>query len=59
MMIIKERLELHLSENDEQNELQSGFTARRRDKDNMFVLRYCVEESFRKKKEFNGDSYRL
>ena len=47
MSLVKERLESHLRENDIQNELQSGFTNRRRGEDNMFMLRYCVEETFR------------
>ena len=32
------------------NELQAGFT-KRRSADNLFMLNYCIEETYRRKKE--------
>ena len=36
--------------NDQINELQSGFTANRRGTDNLFMLKYSIEESFKSRK---------
>ena len=33
----------------QQSELQAGFTKRRRIVDNLFILQYCIHESFNKK----------
>ena len=50
MSILKTKIEQHLEEKDEMLELQAGFTSGRRIEDNLFILRYCVENSFRRKK---------
>ena len=31
------------------NELQAGFTKKRRITDNLYILKYCMESSFKKK----------
>ena len=51
MSVIKEKVENHLEENDEMLETQAGFTRGGRVEDNLFLLSYCVEESYRKKKK--------
>ena len=50
MMIVKEEIEEHLRMNGEDNECQAGFTKGARIEDNLYILQYCVEESFKKKK---------
>ena len=49
-MIVKEELENHLIKNNENKETQAGFTSESRLEDNLFILQYCVEECFKKKK---------
>ena len=39
----------HLEVNGEINELQSGFTRGRRLEDNIFILKYCIEDAKRRK----------
>ena len=51
MGIIKEKIEKHLENNNLVNNYQAGSTKKRRIADNLFMLRYCVEESFKNKKE--------
>ena len=51
MGIIREKVEEHLEENGLNNELQAGFTKNRRITDNLFILKYCIESSFKNKKE--------
>ena len=51
MGIIKEKIEKHLENNNLVNNYQAGSTKKRRIADNLFILRYCVEESFKNKKE--------
>ena len=51
MGIIKGKIEKHLENNNLINNYQAGSTKKRRTSDNSFILRYCVEESFRMKKE--------
>ena len=51
MGIIREKIEEHLENNGITNELQAGFTKNRRITDNLFILRYCIENSFKNKKE--------
>ena len=50
MSIVKEKIELHLSENDAVLYTQAGFTKGGKIEDNLFILNYCVEESYRRKK---------
>ena len=49
MGIIKNKIEEHMHEIRQQSELQAGFTKRRRIVDNLFILQYCIHESFNKK----------
>ena len=51
MALIKNELEEHLKENIALEESQAGFTEGGRIEDNIFILQYCVEESFKAKKE--------
>ena len=51
MSLMKGRMEEHMSEIGEMNELQTGFTASRRKEDNAFILNYSMEESKRRRKE--------
>ena len=46
MSAVKSRLVEHLEENGRDGEYQAGFTKQRRLEENLFILRYCVEESF-------------
>ena len=50
MGIMKTKIEEHLKENNAVNYLQAGFTSGRRATDNMFIMNYCIEESFTRKK---------
>lgn len=50
MSMIKNKIEQHLRENNEIMEIQAGFTRSGRVEDNLFLLNYCVEESYCKKK---------
>ena len=50
MSILKDKIERHLKDNDEMLEVQAGFTSGGKVEDNLFILRYCVEDSFRRKK---------
>ena len=50
MSIVKNEIEEHLEKNGEMKETQAGFTAGGRIEDNLFILQYCIEETFRKKK---------
>ena len=51
MGVIREKIEAHLKANDLLSDLQSGFTSHRRTTDNLFILNYCIEETFLAKKE--------
>ena len=50
MGILREKIENHLKYNKINNELQAGFTSKRRATDNLFILKYCIEKSFKRKK---------
>ena len=50
MSMVKEDIDDHLILNEEDNECQAGFTEGGRIEDNILVLQYCVEESFRERK---------
>lgn len=49
MAILKDKIENHLRSNREIKENQAGFTAGARIEDNLFIMQYCVEESYKKK----------
>ena len=51
MGTIKTKIEEHLQANGLLNELQTGFTGKRRTTDNIFLLDYCLQESYKMKKE--------
>ena len=51
MALIKSRVEKHLCNNELYNDMQAGFTEKRRIEDNLFILHECKEISFRKKKQ--------
>ena len=51
MGAIKTKIEEHLQANGLLNELQTGFTGKRRTTDNIFLLDYCLQESYKMKKE--------
>ena len=50
MKIQGKKIDDHLKCNNEQLDTQAGFTSGCRIEDNLFVLQYCIEESFKKKK---------
>ena len=50
MSVIRNKIEEHLRVNKEIMEIQAGFTDKGRVEDNLFLLQYCVEQSYRKKK---------
>ena len=50
MSIVREKIELHLSENHAVLDTQAGFTKGGKIEDNLFILNYCVEKSYRSKK---------
>lgn len=50
MSLLKDEIEDHLRKNNVILETQAGFTEGGRVEDNLFILQYCVEENFRKKK---------
>ena len=53
MSLVKDQIMEHIRQADEQSEFQSGFTGGRRleDKlDNLFILRYCIEGSYKRGK---------
>ena len=49
MGIIRDEIEEHFIKNDLINVLQAGFTKKRRITDNLYILRYCTENSFKRK----------
>ena len=50
MGLIKDKIEKHIAENKLVNEYQAGATRGRRAADNLFMLNYCIEESYTDKK---------
>lgn len=50
MGITKQSIEEHLKKNGLLEEQQAGFTPRRRTTDNLFVLKYIIEETYKDKK---------
>ena len=51
MGILKQKIEEHLFKNDVVEECQSGSTKGRRVQDNLKILQYCIEKSFKNKME--------
>ena len=51
MGIVKEYIDRFLRETDQLNPYQSGGTCRRRVTENIYILSYCIEKSFRRKKQ--------
>ena len=49
MGIIQDKIEEHFIKNDLINVRQAGFTKKRRITDNLYILRYCIENSFKRK----------
>ncbi|XP_068250211.1 uncharacterized protein [Palaemon carinicauda] len=49
MALMKDEIEEHLERNMEMKETQAGFTKGGRVEDNIFILQYCVEESYKRK----------
>lgn len=50
MSLIKDEIEEHLWNNNEMKEVQAGFTKGGKTEDNIFILQYCIERSFKMKK---------
>ncbi len=51
MGILRQKLEKHIKATDSISDLQAGFTQDRRITDNLYILKYCIEESYKMKKE--------
>ena len=51
MTIQGRKIDQHILETNEQIETQAGFTTGGQIEDNLFVLQYCIEKSYRMKKE--------
>ena len=50
MMLVKNEIEDHIERNQENKENQAGFTSKSRLEDNLFILQYIVEKTFKRKK---------
>ena len=50
LSLVKDKIVEHIRQAEEQRKFQSGFTRGRRLEDNLFILRYCIEESYRRGK---------
>ena len=50
MAVVRDSLEQHIISNNIGKDSQAGFTAKSRIENNIFVLRYCIERSFKLKK---------
>ena len=50
MGILKSNVEHHIRQIQEESEVETGFTKNRRLADNLYVLDYCIEESFKIKR---------
>ena len=51
MAILKNKIESHIENTSEMDNLQAGFTKERRIEDNLFILNYCVNYSYRYNKQ--------
>ena len=49
MSLIKDGIEEHISKNNEEMETQAGFTKGGKIEDNIYLLKYCVEDSIKRK----------
>ena len=49
MSLAKEQLIEHLTVNGKINDLQAGFTSGRRIEDNLLIMKYCIESSYKEK----------
>ena len=58
MSLAKNEIEEHLEENRELKETQAGFTKGGRIEDNIFILQYLVEETYKMKKSRDGSKGR-
>ena len=59
MSLIGREIEKHVAENKIGKFEQAGFTKGENILDNLFILRECVEETYRKKRTDGGNSDRL
>ena len=50
MGILKSKVEHHIKQIQQESEVQSGFIRNRRLADNLYVLDYCIKESFKMKR---------
>ena len=50
MGILKTKIENHIKDTENESEIQAGFTKKRRICDNLFILNYCIDQSFKNKK---------
>ena len=51
MKIMRERIDNHLRENEEEKEEQTGFTKGKRIEDNLFILQYCIRKTYEQRKQ--------
>ena len=51
MSIIKSKIERYLKECGVYTELQAGFTEKRRTSDNLYIIKYCIDEAYKQKKQ--------
>lgn len=51
MKIMRERIDTHLKVNGEEKEEQAGFTSGRRIEDNLYLLQYCIRQTYERKKQ--------
>ena len=50
MGILKSKVEYHIRQLQQESEVHAGFTRNRRLADNLYVLDYCIKESFKMKR---------
>ena len=50
MGILKNKIEAHLKETNNQNDLQTGATSGRRVTENIYILNHCIQRTFKMKK---------
>ena len=51
MRIMRERIDTHLKMNEEEKEEQSGFTTGKRIEDNLYLLQYCIRQTYEQRKQ--------
>ena len=52
MGILKCKIEDHIKKNNYINDLQTGATQGRRVTENIFILQYCLDKTFKDKKNY-------